>query len=158
MLISWDKLDFCPKKCQTEIYLGSFVSSRMKENLDLFMIKIFMNWLWFIRKIYIIYAKLIIFCFYKGFKILFGVKVNLFSKRWIGHNFWRLASCNKDTSRQLGTLHFNYASIFQQGFTISVLVCSRNVLTFLGELWPCFAKCALILKGEFWTLHSVCAD
>ena len=97
-------------------------------------------------------------CLYKGFKSLFGVKVNLFSKRWIGHNFWRLASCNKDTSRQLGTLHFNYASIFQQGFTISVLVCSRNVLTFLGELWPCFAKCALILKGEFWTLHSVCAD
>ena len=35
------------------------------------------------------------------------------------------------------------------------LCVSKLVPTFLGELWTCFTKCALSLKGEFWTLKHV---
>ena len=63
--------------------------------------------------------------------------------------FWRLPSCHKFASKQLGTLSLQLHFYFLSG-----VVCSRNVLSFVGELWPFFAKCALD-KGvnlEYWFL------
>ena len=78
-----------------------------------------MYMIYMIYTIYMIYSKLIMF---HGFtKVLRFYLVSRSICVLIVRNFWRLASCDKDTSRQLGTLHCIYTSIFQRGFTISVL-------------------------------------
>ena len=68
--------------CQTETNLGSFVSSRMKENLDHFYDYDFYELIMiYSYDLYNLCETNNFLCVYKGFKILFGVKVNLFSKR-----------------------------------------------------------------------------
>ena len=44
-------------------------------------------------------------------------------------------------------VNFEHCTVFVLTY---LLVCSKLVLTFLGELWTCFTKCAFNWKGEFW--------
>ena len=75
-------------------------------------------------------------------KILLGFKVTLVSKRCIliGLTFWRLSSCHKIASKQLGTLSLQLHFYFLSGV-------HNNLCLYVQEMCYSLVNCDLVSQN-----------